>query len=264
MDSNVSLPSSVTVVKVDYDDISNLKDALLNHDILIITLSVTTPPSIHSNLVTAASAAGIRYIIPNAYGFDFRNPALIRDIDAAGLAHSYFSQIENLGMMHFSLVCGFWYEWSLGVSSFYGIDVTAKKVMFYDEGETKMNTSTWELCGNAVAGIVGLPIEELETKWRNKSFYVSSFRVNQREMLESVQRVLGQRDGEEWEVEYQTSKERYEQSMQEMREGDHMAFARGKFALLFLPSQLLLHLSCLVLMLSVFVLSAFPSLTHTS
>jgi hypothetical protein len=131
-------------------------------------------------------------------------------------------------MMHFSLVCGFWYEWSLGVSSFYGIDVKAKKAVFYDEGDTKMNTSTWELCGNAVAGIVSLPIEELEGKWRNKSFYVGSFRVSQREMLESVQRVLGQGDGEEWEVEYQTSKERYERSMQEMREGDHMAFARGK------------------------------------
>jgi hypothetical protein len=233
MDSNISLPSSVALVKVDYNDITTLTHALLNHDILIITLSVTTPPSVHSNLVTAASAAGIRYVIPNAYGFDFRNPALINDIDAAGLAHSYFSQIEGLGMAHFSLVCGFWYEWSLGVSSFYGIDIAAKKVVFYDDGETKMNTSTWELCGNAVAGIVGLPIEELETKWRNKSFYVSSFRVSQREMLESVQRVLGQGEGE-WGVEYQTSKERFEQSMKEMREGDHMAFARGKFVWLLL------------------------------
>jgi hypothetical protein len=237
MDSDISLPSSVTVFKVDYNDITTLTHALFNHDILIITLSVTTPPSVHSNLVTAASAAGIRYIIPNAYGFDFRNPSLIRDIPAASLAHSYFSQIEKLGMVHFSLVCGFWYEWSLGVASFYGIDIAAKKVVFYDDGETKMNTSTWEACGDAVAGIVGLPIEELETKWRNKSFYVSSFRVSQREMLESVQRVLGQGEGEwevEWEVECKTSKERFKRSIKEMREGDHMAFARGKFVWLLL------------------------------
>jgi hypothetical protein len=233
MDSNISLPSSVALVKVDYNDITTLTHALLNHDILIITLSVTTPPSVHSNLVTAASAAGIRYVIPNAYGFDFRNPALINDIDAAGLAHSYFSQIEGLGMAHFSLVCGFWYEWSLGVASFYGIDIAAKKAVWYDDGETKMNTSTWELCGNAVAGIVSLPIEELEGKWRNNSFYVSSFRVSQREMLESVQRALGQSD-KEWEVGGQTSKERFERSIKEMREGDHMAFARGKFVWLLL------------------------------
>lgn len=165
--------------------------------------------------------------MPNAYGFDFRNPALMKDIGAAGRVYEYFSQIEKLGMMHFSLVCGFWYEWSLGVPLLYGIDLQAKKAIFYDDGMTKMNSSTWELCGKAVANIVSLPKEELDTKWKNKSFYVSSFRASQREMLDSVHRVLGTSDAD-WTIEYEPTKQRYEGAMQDVKKGDPRAFAIGE------------------------------------
>jgi len=130
--------------------------------------------------------------------------------------------------MHFSLVCGFWYEWSLGVPLLYGIDLQNKKAVFYDDGNTAINTSTWELCGKAVANIVSLSTEELEEKWKNKSFYVSSFRVSQREMLDSVHRVLGTSD-EDWEIEYEATQQRYEESMQAVKNGDQRAFAKGMF-----------------------------------
>jgi hypothetical protein len=228
INSNISLDPSITVHEVDYNDIPNLTTALHDHEILIITLSVTTPPSVHSNLVQAAAAAGIKYIIPNAYGFNFRNPALLDDIPVASKTASYIAEIEKLGLTHFSLVCSFWYEWSLGVPFLYGIDIAARKAIFYDEGNTVINTSTWKLCGDAVAGIVALPIEELEEKWKNKSFYVSSFRVSQRQMLDSVHRVLGTKDGE-WEIEYQTTKQRYEDGLRDMQKGDFTGFARCKF-----------------------------------
>jgi hypothetical protein len=199
INSNISLDPSITIHEVDYNDISNLTTALCGHDILIITLSVTTPPSVHSNLVQAAAAAGIKYIIPNAYGFNFRNPALLDDIPAASNTAAYLSEIESMGMTHFSLVCSFWYEWSLGVGMLYGIDIKERKATFYDKGETAINTSTWKLSGDAVAGIVALPVEELEAKWKNKSFFVSSFRVSQREMLNSVHRVLGTSD-KDWTI----------------------------------------------------------------
>jgi hypothetical protein len=136
-------------------------------------------------------------------------------------------------MVHFSLVCSFWYEWSLGVPSLYGIDIAARKAIFYDEGETVINTSTWKLCGDAVAGIVSLPIEELEEeKWKNKSFYVSSFRVSQRSMLDSVHRDLGTEDTE-WGIEYQSSKQRYQDGLTDMQNGDFTGFARCKFLVSF-------------------------------
>jgi hypothetical protein len=132
-------------------------------------------------------------------------------------------------MVHFSLVCSFWYEWSLGVPFLYGIDTSARKAVFYDDGNTKINTSTWELCGRAVASLLGMEIEELEKQFGNKGVYVSSFRLSQREMLDSVHRVLGTSDAD-WEIEFETTKQRYEDGMREMEDGDLRGFAKGEFS----------------------------------
>ncbi|KAI4733753.1 NAD(P)-binding protein [Aureobasidium sp. EXF-12298] len=234
LDSTISLPPSVSIAKVDYSNIASLTSALKGHDILIITLSVTTPPSVHSNLVHAASAAGIKYIIPNAYGFNFHDEEIKKDIPVAQKVSGYIDEIESLGMVHFSLVCSFWYEWSLGVPFLYGIDTSARKAVFYDDGETKINTSTWELCGRAVASLLGMEIEELEKQFGNKGVYVSSFRVSRREMLDSVHRVLGTED-KDWEIEYQTTQQRYEDGMREMEDGDQRGFAKAMYARVFYP-----------------------------
>ncbi|CAD0113025.1 unnamed protein product [Aureobasidium uvarum] len=234
---NLSLPSSVTVIEVDYTSIEDLTAALHGQDFLMITLSVTAPPYIQSNLVSAAAAAGIKYVMPNAYGFNFNSAALIQDIPVAGMAQQTFSQIETLGMQHFSLVCNFWYEWSLGVGALYGIDIKDKTATFFDDGETVINTSTWKQCGKAVAKILSLPLGELQ-KYANSSFYVSSFRISQREMLDSVHRVLGTSD-EDWKIDYETTKHRYEQGNESAANGNPMGFAQGNlfFLFLFLPGR---------------------------
>lgn len=226
--SNISVPSSVKVIEVDYDSVENLTSALAGQDLLMITLAVTTPPHVHQNLVSAAAAAGIKYIIPNAYGYNFLNSAINADIPWGHLAQEYFSSIESKGMVHFSLICGFWYEWSLGIPWCYGIDIANKKVVFYDDGLTKMNTSTWQLCGKAIAELVSFPEEQLE-KFKNGSLYISSFRVTQREMLDSVHRVLGTKD-EDWDIRYEGTKERYNKGIEDMKNGDRTGFGRGEFA----------------------------------
>ncbi|KAH0383015.1 NAD(P)-binding protein, partial [Aureobasidium melanogenum] len=157
------------LLEVDYDSIESLTSALDGQDLLMITLAVDTPPHVHPNLVSAAAAAGVKYVIPNAYGFDFTNPAINADIPVGHLAQEYLKQIESKGMIHFSLVCGFWYEWSLGISWCYGIDLLHRKAIFYDDGNTKMNTSTWENCGKAIAALVSMSEQELD-KYKNRSF----------------------------------------------------------------------------------------------
>lgn len=224
--SNISVPSSVKVIGVDYESIDNLTSALAGHDLLMITLAVTTPPHVHRNLVSAAASAGLRYIIPNAYGYNFLDSAINADIPWGHLAQEYFTSIESKGMVHFSLICGFWYEWSLGIPWCYGIDIANKKVVFYDDGKTKMNTSTWQLCGKAIAELVSLTEEELE-KFKNRSLHVSSFRVTQREMLDSVHRVLGTKD-EDWDIRFEGTKERYNKGIEDMKMGDRTGFGRGK------------------------------------
>lgn len=223
--SNISLSSSINIIEVDYDSIESLTSALQGQDLLMITLAVGTPPQVHQNLVSAAATAGVKYVIPNAYGFDFTNPAIIADIPAGHLAQEYFSSISSHGMTHFSLVCGFWYEWSLAIPWCYGIDIASRKAVFFDDGNTKMNTSTWVQCGKAIATLISLPEEELR-KYKDRSLYVSSFGVTQREMLDSVHRVLGTKD-EDWEISFETSKEKYRKGMEDMQKGDQTGFARG-------------------------------------
>ena len=51
--------------------------------------------------------------------------------------------IEDLGKSSYiGVVSGFWYEWCLAVPTAFGIDFAKRTVTFFDEGETKISTST--------------------------------------------------------------------------------------------------------------------------
>jgi len=44
---------------------------------------------------------------------------------------------------YIALSTGFWYEWSLAIPAAYGLDFANRSMTFFDEGETKILTSTW-------------------------------------------------------------------------------------------------------------------------
>jgi hypothetical protein len=53
--------------------------------------------------------------------------------------------IEKLGKSSWiGVACGFWYEYSLGGGPCrYGFDFKNRTVTFFDDGTTRLNTSTW-------------------------------------------------------------------------------------------------------------------------
>ena len=52
--------------------------------------------------------------------------------------------IEDIGKSSFlAVVTGFWYEYSLGKPTNYGIDFVNRTATLFDGGETKISTSTW-------------------------------------------------------------------------------------------------------------------------
>lgn len=52
--------------------------------------------------------------------------------------------IVDLGKSSYIAVStGFWYEWSLAIPAGFGIDFANRAVTFFDEGRTKISTSTW-------------------------------------------------------------------------------------------------------------------------
>jgi len=142
-----------------------------------------------------------------------------------------------------SLTCGFWYEWSLTLGEqWYGFDIKERKVTFIDDGKTRIVSSTWRQCGRAVAGLLSLPVRAEEggkgsclEQWKDKPLYVKIFLVSQRDMLDSLHRVLGTTD-EDWKIGHEESKGRFEKGMEEMRSGMLTGFAKALYTRCFYPN----------------------------
>lgn len=232
--SNSAIPEGVNVIKADYADHAALVSAFKGQQFLIITLGVFAPADTHANLVKAAGEAGVPYIMPNWYGGDPQNVELWKDTHLPHSAAEYRTQIEQAGAKHIFLACSFWYEFSLGGGpDRYGFDFPKKSLVLFDEGEVKINTTTWPQCGRAVAALLSLKeLSEDEndktltlSQFSNGILYTSSFRINQKEMFESVKRVTGTKD-EDWTITKEPSDQRYQSGLDDMMQGNMKGFAR--------------------------------------
>ncbi|KXX81516.1 Pinoresinol reductase 2 [Madurella mycetomatis] len=236
--STTALPPGIDCIEVDYTDHPSLVATLKSRKIqfLIITLSTSAPPDTHTRLVRAASEAGVPYIMPNVYGGDLFNEKLAAEDQYTRASLAKCKEIEALGNTAFiALSCSFWFEWSLARGeTFFGFDVARRKVTFYDDGLTRIATSTLDQCGRAVAGLLALPEDTIAERFKNGAVYVASFTVCQREILDSLHGVLGTRD-EDWEIRYQGSKERYEEGLKELGEGNGLGFIKALYARGFFP-----------------------------
>jgi hypothetical protein len=233
------LPAGVKSIQVNYDDESSLVSALKDQQFLVITLSARAPPDTHSKIVQAAAKAGVPYVMPNAYGSDMMNSALRKEDLYSEGCWERCREIERLGSAYVTMVCGFWYEWSLALGeNFFGIDIKNRKATFFDDGKTPVSTSTWRQCGRALAALLSLPETDSEPaveQWKNKAFYIASFTVSQRDMLDSVHRVIGTTD-KDWEIRYEPSAQRYQDGLEAMQQGDMTGFAKSMYTRIFYPN----------------------------
>lgn len=142
------------------------------------------------------------------------------------------------------LSCGFWYEFSLGgTEDRYGFDFHNRSLILFDDGNTKINTSTWAQCGRAVASFLSLKLLPQDggdkspaiDNWANGAFYASSFLVSQRDMFESAKRVTGTTDAD-WTISSEDSGERYKKAVQDLQKGDMKGFMRLLYTRVFFPT----------------------------
>ena len=172
--------------------------ALKGQHFLIITLSVIAPGDLHRKIVKAAAEAGIPYVMPNVYGGDNQNPAILEESMNGRMYKERFADFEGVHTSWVVLVCGSWYEWSVALGKpGFGFDIANRSVTFYDNDETRIDVSTWDQCGRAIAGLLSLPESGASPSvadWKNKPLYINSFKVSQRDTLESLHRVLGTTD----------------------------------------------------------------------
>ena len=240
--STNSIPSGASIKNVDYDSHESLVAALQGQDALIITMGVRAPPEQQSRLIEAAAAAKVPWVLPNEYGYDALHPGLLKDIPVGEAHDAYRKQIEKLGVSSFvGITCGFWYEHSLSASpACYGFDLQDRSVTFFDDGNTRINTSTLPQCGRAVANVLSLKIlpddKDDETaclsQFKNKFVRVSSFRVSQKDMLDSLMRVTDTKSSD-WKISQQATEDRYKAGCEELKKGNHLGLPQLMYTRVF-------------------------------
>lgn len=220
-------------VEIDYSDESALIANLRGQQFLIITLPATAVEKVHGIIVRAAGAAGVPYIMPNVYGYDPTNPSLLKDDVFTQGGAALCAQVEAAGAAYVAMVCGFWYQWSLALGEpWFGFDIAARQVTLFDGGLTHINASTWSQCGRALAAFLSQP-EAVVAEWKNKPLYVSSFRVNQRNMLDSLNSVLGTSDVD-WNITHEAAEKRLKDGLQLLQQG--VMNPKALYARIFLPA----------------------------
>jgi hypothetical protein len=229
-DSSHTFADTIKVAHVDYSNPATLVSALKGHDVLIITMSVIAARDTQAKLVQAAADAGVPWVLPNEFGMFNTEQAQIDTLgDSKGKDREL---IESLGLSWIGVTCGFWYEYSLSGPGLYGIDIGKREVVFFDDGNTKLNTSTWEQTARAVANILSLPALPVDGKdesltlssYRNRMLFVKSFAVSQRDMFDAIKRVTKTADSD-WNISSVSAKERFTQAREEMKSGNRLAFA---------------------------------------
>jgi len=243
--SNTQLPDGVQVKRVDYDNQSSIVEALRGQDALIITMGVTAPKDQESKLIEAAAEANVPWVFPNEWSPDMANESLAKEALVGGEKKKHRELVAKLGKSSWIAVStGFWYEWSLALGAAYGIDIVNRTVTLFDEGETRISTSTFPQVGRAMASLLSLKVHPdgeddnspCLDRFRNGYVYVASFTVNQKEMLESVLRVT-QTTLDDWKVTKEPVRERYTAGMEQMKKGDRMGFVKVLYARVFYPDD---------------------------
>ncbi|KAJ6007328.1 hypothetical protein N7540_011304 [Penicillium herquei] len=244
-ESTSTFPKGIFVKRVDYKDRSALIDALRGQDALIITLAGNAPPDQEEKLIEAAAEADVAWVIPNEWGPDSDNQLLAKDTIFGETKQKTRRYIESCGKSSWlCLVCGFWYTFSLTGSPLrFGFDFPNRTMTFYDEGKTKINTSTLEQCGRALARLLSLKIYPDSEKdqsttlsqFKNRSVYVSSFLVNQKDIFQSVLCAIGSTK-KEWSIKYQDVKERYQEGLTEVSGGNPEGMYKLLYSRVFYPN----------------------------
>ncbi|KXX78382.1 hypothetical protein MMYC01_206026 [Madurella mycetomatis] len=209
-----------------------------------------------SKLIHAAAKARVPYILPNWFGHDVANNSLCHDNFLAQMRDNIRSETRSLDISSpLFLICNFWYEFSLGGGpDRFGFDFHNRSLVYLDDGNVAINTSTWTRCGCAVANLLSLkelPDDEKDQSPTLSQFrddgglvYISSFRVSQREMFESVKRVTGTTDAD-WTITHESSEQRWKDGIAETTGGNMKAFTKMLRALhndvLGLPTEDLDH-----------------------
>ena len=198
--SSATFPPSVRVAKVPDDyPLSALIPAFQSQDAVVSTISQRST-SIQNRFVDAAVATGVKRFIPSEFGCDAADPRLppllpaTWGVKSAQLKYLQEKAKESGGKLTWtSISTGAFFDWTFKVTKgmFAHVDFKEKKIQVLDKGLTKFSSSTLTQIGKAVARVL-----EKDEETKDQSLLVQSFRINQAEIVQALEKVTG----EKWEV----------------------------------------------------------------
>ena len=190
---------------------------------------MTAPPDFQTQLIDAAAAAGVRWVLPNEWGSDTDHPGQnASPIHAA--KGGYRRHIEAKGLCWIAQVNGQWYDFSMAGGN-YGIDLLRRHATIYDGGDVQTITTTVAQSGRAAAAVLSLPPAELE-RYKNKHMYVSSFLLSQNDMWAAARRATGTTE-QDWTVERKDAAATLQEAQEKIAKGD---FLGGLLAVIYVSN----------------------------
>jgi hypothetical protein len=227
--SKAVFPEGVIINKGDYGDESFLEASFTGQDVLILMLGREALQQ-QTPLIAAAVQAGVPWIVPTDFGSDPMSEKLRSHIPPRFLdgKDQYHTQVEESSSSNWiGIINNPWFDWCL-TNGFWGINIKDRKATLYNGGNTKVTTTTLDRVGKGVAGVFSLPDSEL-AKFKNQYVYLSSFRVSQRDMLESVLRAT-ETEESDWDVNTVAVADAVKQGNELAAQGNMMGLVTAFFA----------------------------------
>ncbi|KAF2839811.1 NAD(P)-binding protein, partial [Patellaria atrata CBS 101060] len=206
--------SNLPILRAAYNDNEGLQAAFTNQDAVVCSISATGNNDQILMLEVAAAVGIKRFVLsefanrPDFVGLeDFQGP---REMKTRIAKRAQELQDEK-GMEWAGLVVGNFFDWSIKRFPVFGFSLPTQKAIIYDGGDTPITGVTMAHTGQAIAGILKLPLGKT-----NKHFLVRSVETTQSEILTAFEAVTGQK----WMVENVNTRDLLEQGRAKKERGE--------------------------------------------
>ncbi|KAJ2895212.1 hypothetical protein MKZ38_006763 [Zalerion maritima] len=203
-------------------------EALRGFDACVVAFR-TRDVDLHLAIAEAAAKAGVKHFIPADFGSaDSSSPRTRELVPLFSRKTQVREKCQELvkeypGFSWTSLVTGHFFDWGLE-NGFMMCDLRLKKALVIGDGKYRASASTLHRIAEATALV--LQRTEME-EVKNKMIYVQSFCVTQLEIVESLEKAMG----EKWEITFRDMEEYIAEQKKLQEEGDHMAIENLVFVL---------------------------------
>ncbi|KAI9843129.1 MAG: hypothetical protein M1837_006582 [Sclerophora amabilis] len=218
--STSTFPSQVKVIKSDYSEAS-LVEAFTGQDAVISTLT-TTAVDAQTAIVNAAATAGVKRFIPSEFGNNTLNKEAVDLVpilrEKQNIQEIVKAKVtENPGFSYTNISTGAFFDWGLK-TGFLGFDLQSKKATIWDDGERLFSANTLSSIARAVVSVLLHP-----TETKNQHIFISSFELNQNQLLKAVEAATG----EKWTVERVATDAKIQEGNDLLKQGNYL----GNFTL---------------------------------